>query len=100
VVSLSERPESVHGPSAGKRLRWRLAGTVLITAGLAAMSLWPSLRDNAVIGVINLLVAVSFMATGIILGDEPAQRSTARALKLAAIFYLVPGGGPGRGTGR
>jgi signal transduction histidine kinase len=71
------------------RLRWRLAATVLTTACLAALSMWPSLRDNAVIGVINLLVAVSFMATGVILGDEPAQQSTARALKLAAIFYLV-----------
>jgi signal transduction histidine kinase len=89
VVRLPRSAVSSHGSVTGMNLRWRLITAILITACLAVLSLWPALKDNPVIGVINLLVAVSFMATGVILGEEPAQRSTARSLKLTAIFYLM-----------
>lgn len=89
MVSLSQGAVPSRSSAARMSLRSRLLITILITGGLALWSSWWTLRNNAVIGIINLLVAVSFMATGVILRDDAAQRSTARALKLTAVFYLI-----------
>jgi signal transduction histidine kinase len=60
-----------------------------VTAVAAFGSLWPMWSYDVVKGVINLLVAVSFVATGAVLGEEPTQRANARALVLSGLFWLV-----------
>lgn len=89
MVSLSQGAVPSRSFAGRTSLRLRLFTTILVTAGLAVLSSWWTLKNNAVIGVINLLVVVSFMTTGVILREEAAQRSTARALKLTAVFYLI-----------
>ncbi|MGH2952337.1 MAG: sensor histidine kinase, partial [Solirubrobacterales bacterium] len=53
------------------------------------LSLWPFWAMNPVTGVINLLVAVSFVATGVALGEDSNHRTTAHAITIAALFWLM-----------
>lgn len=83
--------------SGGFERRWVLAALVAsaATAVGAALSLWPfwdSGSDtgvNPTTGVINLLVAVSFVATAVVLGETKEYRTTALALGVTAGFWLM-----------
>ncbi|WP_214403177.1 sensor histidine kinase [Pseudonocardia lacus] len=82
---------SVADPAPGRRRRqvrrWA-AGGALLAAGVGLVSSWPLLVTSPVLGLINVLVAVSFTATGIVLLEERQQRGTGVALVLVAVFYL------------
>jgi signal transduction histidine kinase len=72
----------------GRRVRRAAVGGALLAAGVGLVSSWPLLVASPVIGMINVLVAVSFTATGIVLLEERQQRGTGIALVLVAVFYL------------
>jgi signal transduction histidine kinase len=55
----------------------------------AVASWWPFWASKAGIGTVNLLVAVSFAATAAVLYEDPEQHNSARAIALAAAFYLT-----------
>jgi signal transduction histidine kinase len=82
---------SVADPALGRRrrrVRRAAAGGALLAAAVGLVSSWPLLTTSPVIGTINVLVAVSFTTTGIVLLEERQQRGTGVALVLVAVFYL------------
>ncbi|MCO1659341.1 sensor histidine kinase [Pseudonocardia humida] len=71
-----------------RSVRLRAVGGALLAAAVGLVSSWPLLVSSPVIGLVNVLVAVSFTATGIVLLEERQQRGTGVALILVAVFYL------------
>lgn len=61
----------------------------MVASTAAIASWWPFWRDEAPTGLLNLLVAVTFAATAAVLSADREQRGTARAIALAATFYLT-----------
>lgn len=64
-----------------------LAGA--FTAVVSVFSLWPFWSMNPVTGLINTLVAISFVATAVALGETPFHRTSAYALGGASVFWLM-----------
>jgi signal transduction histidine kinase len=75
-----------------RRVRRAAVGGAVLAAGLGLLASWPLLVSSPLNGVINVLVAVSFTATGILLLQERQQRGTGIALVLVAVFYLASWG--------
>lgn len=71
------------------RLALAATATGAVTALSSVLSLWPFWTINPVTGVINLLVAVSFVVTAVVLAENPYHRSTARLIGLTAPVWLV-----------
>jgi signal transduction histidine kinase len=89
VVSLPERSDIVQAGGSSHRLALTVAVVSILTAGASVLSLWPFWSSNPVLGVINLLVAVSLVVTGIVLGEVSYHRTTARMIVGAAVFWLM-----------
>ena len=89
VVSLPERSDVVQAGGSSHRLVLTVAVVSILTAGASVLSLWPFWSSNPVLGVINLLVAVSLVVTGIVLGEVSYHRTTARMIVGAAVFWLM-----------
>lgn len=87
MVFLPQRTGS--SVSAGSRIRRRVAVVTAVTAVASFGSLWPMWGSDIATGVINLLAAVSFVVTGVVLRDDLAQRGNARALVFCGLFWLV-----------
>ncbi|MEQ3552332.1 histidine kinase [Pseudonocardia nematodicida] len=69
---------------------WLIPGAgALGAAVLAGASFAPLLRESVVIGLVNIMVAITFTATGLLLFGERGQRGTGVALVGAAGFYVV-----------
>lgn len=71
------------------RTTWVVVCGVLVVGLIAVGSSWPLLTAQPVIGFINVMVAVSFAATGILLSEERQQRATGLTLVASAAFYLA-----------
>jgi signal transduction histidine kinase len=89
VVDLPTRTGPDATPLGWSRLVLVAGAAGAATAAVATVSLWPFWTLNPVTGVINLLVAVSFVVTAVVLAENPYHRSTARVLGLTAPFWLV-----------
>jgi len=75
-----------------RRVRRAAVGGAVLAAGAGLVASWPLLVASPLNGVINVLVAVSFTATGILLLEERQQRGTGIALVLVAVSYLASWG--------
>jgi signal transduction histidine kinase len=71
------------------RLAVRLSVVCAVTAAVSVLSLWPLFMSNPATGSINLLVAVSFVATGVALAETPLHRTSAYALIATAGVWLM-----------
>jgi len=89
VESLPKRSEGVQAGGFSHRLVLTVAVVSILTAGASVLSLWPFASSNPVLGVINLLVAVSLVVTGLVLGEVRYHRTTAWAIVGAAGFWLM-----------
>lgn len=89
VVSLSKRSDVVQAQVSSRRLALTVAVVGILTAGSSVLSLWPFWSSNPVLGVINLLVAVSVVITGVALGEVSYHRTTAWAFVGTAVFWLM-----------
>jgi len=89
VVSLPDRVDVMQVGGASRRFALTVAVACAVTGGMAALSLWPFWSTNPVTGVINLLVAVSFVATATALGEVSYHRTTAWALAVVPVFWLM-----------
>lgn len=79
----------VPSPIVSRRLATTAVLACVLTAVVSILSLWPFWSTNPVTGLINMLVAVSFVGTAVALGETPFHRSSAYALGGAAIFWLM-----------
>jgi signal transduction histidine kinase len=82
---------SIPDPAPGRRrrrVRWWAVGAAVAAAAVGLLASWPLLQVSPVIGLINVLVAVSFTATGVVMQEDRQQRGTGIALVLVAVFYL------------
>ena len=86
VMNLDDRGDP---PRQGVAHRWTTVVVVAAAAGAALASFWPMLTENVVIGLIDVMVVVTFTATGLVLCEERDQRATGSALVLAGFFYLT-----------
>ena len=89
VRSLPQRSDVVQAGGSSHRLALTVAVVSLLTAGASVLSLWPFWSGNPVLGVINLLVAVSVVVTGTVLSEVSYHRTTAWALVGIAVFWLM-----------
>ena len=66
-----------------------LLGPLLLTAAAGVASWWPFWPHRLAVGIIYTLVVVSFVAIGLLLRQDRAQRGTGTLMLLAAPCYLV-----------
>jgi signal transduction histidine kinase len=67
----------------------RLVAAAVGIAVVCVVAFWPMWHSETLSATINLLVVVSFVATGVALWDDPSQHGNARALVLCGVLYLV-----------
>ncbi|MFC4948391.1 sensor histidine kinase [Pseudonocardia sp. GCM10023141] len=89
TVHLSAAPPA---PVASTRLALPLLGFTALAVLGAVASWWHLWRTEAATGVVNLVVAVSFMITATVLHADPHQRRTAREIGFSTPFYLTSWG--------
>jgi signal transduction histidine kinase len=89
VVRLPGRADPAAVAPSTRSLVVAVSAASVATAVLGAFSLAPFWVMNPVTGAINLLVAVSFMATATVLAENAPQRRTAMTLAATAPFWLI-----------
>jgi signal transduction histidine kinase len=67
----------------------RLASVLLVVGAVAGAVLWPQLRDDTWLGLVNLATAMLYAAAGAVILDDPGQRSTGWMLILVGVLNAV-----------
>lgn len=88
VVSLSE-PARAGSLVPAERLARVLPVPMLLTAVAAVVTWWPCWGTDVALGLINVLVPVSFVAIGIVLLHDRSQRVTGLLMLVAAPCYIM-----------